>query len=64
VINGQGTISRRFDPSSMVTQRLRLRREGVAVAGGRVDLERFGWARARARVLIDELPGEAREGHP
>jgi methylated-DNA-protein-cysteine methyltransferase-like protein len=56
VLNGQGAISRRSDPTSMVSQRLRLQREGVRLARGRVDLGRYGWARARPRVLVDELP--------
>jgi methylated-DNA-protein-cysteine methyltransferase-like protein len=56
VINGQGAISRRPNPDGMVTQRLLLRREGVRVSRGHVDLARFEWARARVRILIDELP--------
>jgi methylated-DNA-protein-cysteine methyltransferase related protein len=44
VINAAGKISLRRASSGGVTQRLILEREGIRFdAGGRADLERFGW---------------------
>ena len=49
VINAQGTISPRSQPMFEKIQRALLVREGVKFdAGGRVDLDRFGW-RPRGR---------------
>jgi methylated-DNA-protein-cysteine methyltransferase related protein len=58
VVNGRGGVSRRPDPTSMLTQRLLLGREGVRLLGGRVDLGRYRWTRgvARPRVDIAALP--------
>jgi len=59
VVNAQGRISARSDgPGASVLQRLRLEREGVIFdAGGRLSLERFGWAprawRDRRRAAPD-----------
>lgn len=49
VVNAQGGISARANPSGMVTQRIRLEQEGVRVRRGRVALERHRW-RAGRRV--------------
>ena len=43
VVNAQGAISRRKRAASMLTQRMLLEREGVALRRGRVDLARHGW---------------------
>ena len=43
VVNAAGRISRRARAAGMVTQRLLLEREGVALRRGRVDLARYGW---------------------
>lgn len=56
VVNGRGGISRRPNPSSMLSQRLLLQREGVRFTRGRVDLARYGWRAARPRVLVEALP--------
>ncbi|GJG85691.1 hypothetical protein tb265_08720 [Gemmatimonadetes bacterium T265] len=59
VVNAQGRISARSEgPGGSVLQRLRLEREGVVfAAGGRLSLERFGWAprawRHRPRPAVD-----------
>jgi methylated-DNA-protein-cysteine methyltransferase-like protein len=45
VVNARGGISRRARMSGMVTQRLRLEAEGIAVRGGRVRLGRHQWRR-------------------
>ena len=43
VVNAQGRISRRKRAASMLTQRMLLEREGVALRRGRVDLIRHAW---------------------
>jgi methylated-DNA-protein-cysteine methyltransferase-like protein len=43
VVNAAGRISLRADGKPSVEQHRRLVREGVELAGGRVDLERYGW---------------------
>jgi methylated-DNA-protein-cysteine methyltransferase-like protein len=43
VINAQGGISPRARMSGMLTQRLRLEAEGVALRRGRVRLARYRW---------------------
>jgi len=44
VVNARGTISRRGEPVVEHVQRLMLEEEGVELgAGGRIDLDRFGW---------------------
>jgi methylated-DNA-protein-cysteine methyltransferase-like protein len=67
VLNAAGRISRRKRASSMLTQRMLLEREGVAIVRGRVDFSKNGWdsapkraarktsARAgRSRLLVDD----------
>jgi methylated-DNA-protein-cysteine methyltransferase-like protein len=49
VVNAQGGISRRARMSGMLTQRLRLEREGVRLRGGRVPLARYRWGDTRQR---------------
>jgi methylated-DNA-protein-cysteine methyltransferase-like protein len=60
VVNGCGSISRRPNASSMLSQRLLLAQEGVRFVQGRVELSRYRWAgRGRGRgprVDIDALP--------
>ncbi|HEX2441846.1 MAG TPA: MGMT family protein [Methylomirabilota bacterium] len=48
VVNSQGRISRRRQGSGMLTQRIRLEQEGVALRLGRVPLARFQWEPTRA----------------
>lgn len=43
VVNAQGGISHRARVSGMLTQRLRLEAEGVALRGGRVRLRHHQW---------------------
>jgi methylated-DNA-protein-cysteine methyltransferase-like protein len=43
VVNARGEISRRAAVGSMMTQRILLQQEGVALRGGRVPLSRFRW---------------------
>ena len=43
IVNARGGISLRADMASMLTQRMLLEREGVAVRHGRTRLERFQW---------------------
>jgi methylated-DNA-protein-cysteine methyltransferase-like protein len=45
VVNSQGAISRRANLGGMLTQRVRLEQEGVAVNRGRVPLRVFAWRR-------------------
>ena len=66
VVNAAGRISRRARAASMLTQRMLLQREGVAITRGRVDLVRHAWdetarvssrcrrraARAGRRILL------------
>ncbi len=47
VVNAAGAISRRSRMSGMITQRLRLQAEGVALRGGRVSLKRYRWETER-----------------
>jgi len=47
VVNASGGISRRARMDSMLTQRLLLVREGVALRNGRVSLSRARWQPAR-----------------
>lgn len=58
VVNAAGGVSRRPNPSSMLTQRLLLLREGVRFRRGTIDLDRVQWSRgaARSRVDIARLP--------
>jgi methylated-DNA-protein-cysteine methyltransferase-like protein len=44
VVNAAGGISRRARMSGMITQRLRLEAEGIALRGGRVSLTRYRWS--------------------
>lgn len=53
VVNGQGGVSRRPNPSSMLTQRLLLTREGVRFVRGRVDLARHRWTTGAAHPRVD-----------
>lgn len=53
VINASGRISFPAGSDSHVRQRKQLEAEGVDFAGGRVDLQRYGWP-SREKVL-DEL---------
>jgi methylated-DNA-protein-cysteine methyltransferase related protein len=46
VVNAQGGISRRARSASMLTQRMLLEREGVAIRRGRIDLARYAWDEA------------------
>jgi methylated-DNA-protein-cysteine methyltransferase-like protein len=43
VVNARGGISARARMSGMLTQRLRLQAEGLALRGGRVALSRHRW---------------------
>lgn len=43
VVNASGGISRRARMESMLTQRLLLMREGVALRNGRVQLRQYRW---------------------
>jgi len=56
VVNAQGGISLRANVEGMVTQRIRLEQEGVAVRRGRVSLRRHRWA---GRVRRGPLPLDA-----
>ena len=49
VVNAQGGISVRARMSGMLTQRLRLEAEGVALRSGRVALARHRWRPANGR---------------
>lgn len=53
VVNACGGISRRAPAASMLTQRIRLEQEGVALGRGRVALGRYGW---------QPVPGTGRPG--
>ena len=57
VVNAQGRISRRKRAASMLTQRMMLEREGVALHRGRVDLSRHGWD---AATSTRSAPGRRR----
>jgi methylated-DNA-protein-cysteine methyltransferase-like protein len=48
VVNAQGAISRRRRQSGMLTQRIRLEQEGIALRRGRVPLARYQWEPSRA----------------
>ena len=50
VVNASGGISRRARMESMVTQRILLVREGVALRSGRVILARHRWRGAGERI--------------
>ncbi|MBI1726107.1 MAG: methylated-DNA--[protein]-cysteine S-methyltransferase [Candidatus Rokubacteria bacterium] len=43
VVNARGEISFRAAVGSMLTQRILLEQEGVALRSGRVSLARYGW---------------------
>lgn len=43
VVNARGGISLRAAVGSMLTQRILLEQEGVALRSGRVPLARYGW---------------------
>jgi methylated-DNA-protein-cysteine methyltransferase-like protein len=47
VLNAAGRISRRARAAGMLTQKMLLEREGVALRRGRVDFSRYGWDAAR-----------------
>jgi methylated-DNA-protein-cysteine methyltransferase-like protein len=49
VVNASGGISRRARMESMLTQRLLLGRDGVALRSGRVSLTRYRWQADRPR---------------
>ena len=48
VVNAQGGISLRAAVGSMLTQRILLEQEGVALRSGRVPLSRYRWQGPRA----------------
>jgi methylated-DNA-protein-cysteine methyltransferase-like protein len=50
VVNARGEISRRAAVGSMMTQRILLQQEGVALRSGRVPLGRFRWQGPRQAV--------------
>ncbi len=52
VVNAAGRISRRARMSGMITQRLRLQAEGVAMRGGRVPLRQYRWDVVRAAAAL------------
>lgn len=52
VLNHRGGISIRANVSGMITQRIRLEREGVPFRNGRVDMKRYRWAGPRRRVRL------------
>jgi methylated-DNA-protein-cysteine methyltransferase-like protein len=47
VVNAQGGISLRAPVSGMLTQRIRLEQEGVALRAGRVPLRLYRWRASR-----------------
>ena len=47
VVNARGGISLRANVSGMITQRVLLEHEGIPFRRGRVDLDRYRWARPR-----------------
>jgi methylated-DNA-protein-cysteine methyltransferase-like protein len=53
VVNASGGISLRANVSGMLTQRLLLEQEGVAVKRGRVRLDRHQWRSPRRRPRLD-----------
>jgi methylated-DNA-protein-cysteine methyltransferase-like protein len=48
VVNARGTISLPPSRASASKQRMLLKREGVQVHNGKMDLKRFGWLRTRS----------------
>jgi methylated-DNA-protein-cysteine methyltransferase-like protein len=52
VLNARGGISLRANLSGMLTQRLRLEREGLAFRHDRVDLRRYRWTGPRRLPLL------------
>jgi methylated-DNA-protein-cysteine methyltransferase related protein len=58
VVNAAGAVSRRSNPSSMVSQRLLLEREGVRFRRNAIELGRYRWSPAgrRPRIDVDALP--------
>jgi methylated-DNA-protein-cysteine methyltransferase-like protein len=61
VVNAAGRISRRARAASMLTQRMLLEREGIAITRGHVDLARHAWDEA-ARVSLRRRRRAARAG--
>ena len=59
VVNARGGISVRGNLSGMVTQRIRLEQEGVALRSGRVSLARYRW-RGPARAPLLKLQALSR----
>ncbi len=56
VVNARGGISLRANVSSMLTQRILLEQEGIAVHRGRIGLERHRWrGRPVANVRLPAL---------
>jgi methylated-DNA-protein-cysteine methyltransferase related protein len=55
VVNALGRISRRKRAASMLTQRMLLEREGVALRRGRIDLTRYAW-----NAAVPPMPARAR----
>jgi len=53
VVNASGGISLRANVSGMLTQRLLLEQEGVAVRKGRVRLDRHRWRETRRSRVLD-----------
>jgi methylated-DNA-protein-cysteine methyltransferase-like protein len=53
VVNAHGGISVRANVSGMLTQRLLLEQEGVAVRKGRIRLERHQWRSRRRAPRLD-----------
>jgi len=62
VVNAAGGISRRAQMSGMVTQRLRLQAEGIALRGGRVSLRRYRWRGSGLGAAASPGRGSARRG--
>lgn len=55
VINSRGGLSLRADVAGMLTQRLRLEREGIRFRRDRVDLARYRWVVRPGRVEAEAL---------
>lgn len=51
VVNARGAISLRAPMSGMVTQRIRLEQEGVALRAGRVPLKHYRWRTGSVTVI-------------
>ena len=55
VVNASGGISRRARMESMLTQRILLLREGVALRNGRVRLARYRWRAATKGESVGQI---------